>query len=525
MSGLRFLLGFGGPRAFWVLLGGVAVNSGMALMTPLFLKAFFDRCVASRDLRLFAALMAGFAVLAAAWRVLNFLQNVEVHRLKAKLLRALSSALLAKHYRAAPGGGEPSPGRGPTLILDEPLAASQAAVDLSLTLAASGASLAASLLLLAALSVPVTALLVVCMPLLDRLATSFGRQVKARTNAEKDEESRLRAFVARAARADRTVRLFGLHAGADAGLSERLGAYAARSEARARSSFLHNALSGIVLSQAELFVLALCGAEMMRGTMTFGGFMAYMSGFWTAAAALRGLTQRLPDLAKADALAARLEGALRAPDAPERAEGTLGAELSGVVLARDGRPVLRGVDLAVAPDERLRLVGPNGSGKTTVADLLAGFLAPDAGVVSAPPLRRVSACPTRLEFLPGSVREHLGYDRLDPASRLSLDALLEDFNLGGLLDRDPDGLSAGERKKVALAMALSKDADLYVLDEPLANVDEASKPLLVRRILERTAGRALVVALHGDHALWPPFDRVVRLCAPEASKPFADALS
>lgn len=523
MKGVRFLVSLAGPRAPLIILGGVALNGLIAVTTPLFLKALFDRGVAAKDIRLFAALAAAFAVTASLWRLLGLAQTLLTHRLKHDVLRRLTGDLLAKRFRLPPDDADP--GRAASLVLDEPLAAAQTAVDLSLSVASAGAALAAALLLLAGLSVPVTAVLVVCMPLLDRLAASYGAAVKEHTHGEKEEESLLRGFVTRAVQAARTVRLFGLEEAAQDGLAGRLASYEARSYGRSRAAALHNALSGILLSNAELLVVVLCGWSMMDGAMTFGGFMAYMSGFWTAAAALRGLTQRLPDLAKADALAERLQAALQAPDAAERLQGTLGAGLAGVVLARGGRPVLHGACLEVRPGERLRLAGPNGSGKSTVVDLLTGFLAPDAGAVLAPPLRRVSACPTRLEFMPGTLRAHLGYDRRGAPERASLDALLGDFGLGDHLDRDPEELSAGERKKAALAMALSKDADLYVLDEPLANVDEASKPLLVRRILERTAGRALVVALHGDQALWPPFDRVVRLGAPEAPKALADALS
>lgn len=512
MKGLRFLVGLAGPRAPLVVLGGVALNGLIAVTTPLFLKALFDRGVAAKDLRQFAALAAAFALTATAWRLLGLLQNLLVHRLKHDLLRRLTRDLLAKRFRLASYEGEA--GRAASLVLDEPLAAAQTAMDLSLSVASAGAGLAAALLLLAGLSVPVTAVLVVCMPLLDRLAASYGAAVKEHTHGEKEEEALLRGFVTRAVQAARTVRLFGLEEAAQDGLSGRLSRYEARSGARNRAAALHNALSGILLSNAELLVVVLCGWSMMDGAMTFGGFMAYMSGFWGAAGSLRALTQRMPELAKADALVERLELALAAPEEPVGTEGTLGAALDGVEVRRGGRAILSGLTLRVGPGERILLLGPNGAGKSTAADVMTGFARPDAGRRDIPPLSRVSAATTPQHFLPGTVRGHFRWERLAPGARRSLEGMLTELGLAACLDRDPETLSAGEKKKLAVALALAKDADLYVFDEPLANVDEASKPAVMRRIFERTQGRALVMSLHGDQEHAVRFDRLVRLAPP-----------
>ena len=63
-------------------------------------------------------------------------------------------------------------------------------------------------------------------------------------------------------------------------------------------------------------------------------------------------------------------------------------------------------------------------------------------------------------------------------------------------------------------MTLTKDADYYVLDEPLANVDPASKDLVMDRILERTDGKGLIVVMHGDERYHRRFDRCVDLGTP-----------
>lgn len=517
MKGLLFLFRRRPGRALKTLAAGLVVNVGMALLTPLFLRHLFDRCVAQKDMTLLAGLLAFFAVLATGWRLLNYLQTLEVHRLKRDVLDGLVTELMAKHFRLATGGTRLAPGHHASRIFDEPLAAASTAVDLTLLLASSAASLAAALVLLAHLSLEMTLVLGLCVPALDRLARVFGAAVKAHADAEKEEEGLLRGFVSRSAAAARLVRIFELAPAVDRGLRARLDAHAERSFERVRATGRHNAFSAILLSHAEMLVIVLCGYEMMRGRMTFGGFMAFMSAFWTAAGSLRAITQRLPDLSKNEALVERIERALGAPEAPSRAPSAAGgASLTGVRFSHGDKTVLADLSLALGKSERVVLTGPNGGGKSTVTDLLAGFTSPDAGSVAAP--ARVSAFLTPQHFFPGTVREHLGYDELDAGAQRELDGLLADFRLDGALDSDPERLSAGQRQKVGLAMALSKDADLYLFDEPLANVDAASKEVVVARILERTRGRAVLMTLHGDEGFWTRFDRVVRLSAFEGGE-------
>lgn len=513
MMGLLFLFRRRPGRALKTLAAGLVVNVGMALLTPLFLRHLFDRCVAQKDMRLLAGLLAAFAVLATGWRLLNYLQTLEVHRLKREVLDGLVTELMAKHFRIAPGGARLAPGHHASRIFDEPLAAASTAVDLTLLMASSTASLAAALVLLTLLSPTMTLVLGLCVPVLDRLARSFGAAVKAHADAEKEEEGLLRGYVARAAQAVRLVRVFGLAPAVDRGLRARLGSHAGRSFERVRAAGRHNAWSAVLLSHAEMLVIVLCGYEMMQGRMSFGGFMAFMSAFWTAAGSLRAITQRLPDLAKNEALVERIERALAAPEAPARVPSPSGgASLEGVSFSHGDKAVLSGLSLALGASERVVLTGPNGAGKSTVTDLLAGFTSPGEGEVAAP--GRVSAFLTPQHFFPGTVREHLGYDGLAADSRRELDGLLADFGLDRALDSDPERLSAGQRQKVGLAMALSKDADLYLFDEPLANVDAASKEVVMARILDRTRGRAALVTLHGDERYWGRFERVVRLEAP-----------
>jgi ATP-binding cassette subfamily B protein len=91
--------------------------------------------------------------------------------------------------------------------------------------------------------------------------------------------------------------------------------------------------------------------------------------------------------------------------------------------------------------------------------------------------------------------------------------LLSAFNLrnNAVLEAFADELSAGQQQKLALSLALSREADLYVIDEPLANLDPESRDIAMRLILERTKGKTLVLVMHGSEQYHKLFDRVIKI--------------
>jgi ABC-type multidrug transport system ATPase subunit len=122
-------------------------------------------------------------------------------------------------------------------------------------------------------------------------------------------------------------------------------------------------------------------------------------------------------------------------------------------------------------------------------------------------LERISALLTPFDFIPGTVLDNVNCNALLPERREILELLLRRFELDGKEDQDPVSLSDGEKRKLQIIMTLLKDADFYVFDEPLANVDSASCNKVMTEILAHTKGKGLIVVMHGGERYRDIFDR------------------
>jgi zinc transport system ATP-binding protein len=205
--------------------------------------------------------------------------------------------------------------------------------------------------------------------------------------------------------------------------------------------------------------------------------------------------------------------------------------LTGGTAALGGRPVLRGVDLTVAPGEVVALLGANGSGKSTLVRSLVGLVPLSGGGIElfgTPFARfkdwsRIGYVPQRTTAaagVPASVREVVASGRLTRRRMFSLgrgdrDAVDAALRAVGMLDRAGDGianLSGGQQQRVLIARALARRPDLLIMDEPMAGVDLASQEVLAETLRrQQEEGRAVLLVLHELGPLEPLIDRAVVL--------------
>lgn len=487
------------------------LSAVMSALNPLILKYLFDEGVIKRDFGLFIGLAVGFIMLATVWRFLGLKLSLAVQRLRHSVLRSLSALQLERYYSIPYGEVIARPkGYYSSRIYDEPYAAANSAVDLGFDLTSAVINSAASFAVIVFISPKATAALALTVPALMILSRRYAGRIKRHSKEEKEEEGLLRSVVARAADAYRSVRVFGLGAAAAGKMSGQTERFIGSQYMRFRQSALYGTLSSVSASYVETLVMIVCGYEMLKGNMTFGGFMGFMNAFWIAMGGIRSVINKVPEISKTEALLDRIaEFAPASPPAPGKHSDSIA--LSGVGFGYGNSTVLRDLDLSVAKGEKVLLSGGNGCGKSTLANMISGFLHPTAGEMTSFPLERISACVSPHGFIPGTLRDNLDYAALDETRRKYADALLAELDMKPQLDKDSEEMSAGQKKKAEVLMGLLKEADLYIFDEPLANVDAESKKKIMDRIFERAAGATLVVIMHGDDEFRSGFDRAVAL--------------
>jgi ABC-2 type transport system ATP-binding protein len=178
------------------------------------------------------------------------------------------------------------------------------------------------------------------------------------------------------------------------------------------------------------------------------------------------------------------------------------AELCGVTKRFGAVVALDGVDLAVGEGAVLALLGPNGAGKSTAISVLAGLRVPDAGRARLYGLdprqtrarRRLGVAPQETAFPPTlRTRELVELVRAHYPAPCSFAGLADRFALGPLLTRQLGGLSTGERRRVAVALAFAGAPDLIVLDEPTTGLDSAARRLVWEAVRAHASGDGTVL--------------------------------
>lgn len=192
--------------------------------------------------------------------------------------------------------------------------------------------------------------------------------------------------------------------------------------------------------------------------------------------------------------------------------------------AREDAPVLSGVDLAIGPRERLGLLGANGTGKSTLLDLLAGARSPTTGVIERGPTVTVGYYDQRGAPLEesASVRELVAGPTRAPGAPEDV-ALMERFWFGGELAFAPvRTLSGGERRRLQLLLVLASRPNVLLLDEPSNDLDLDTLRML-EDFLEEWPG-ALVVVSHDRTFLERVIERLVILDGSGSLQPVAGGL-
>ena len=177
-------------------------------------------------------------------------------------------------------------------------------------------------------------------------------------------------------------------------------------------------------------------------------------------------------------------------------------ELSGLTKSYGkGTPAVNNISLKLPKGKIIGLLGPNGSGKTTLIKLINGLLTADAGSIRINGVEVGSQTKANVAYLPDrsylsenqTISQILDFfsDFYADFSRERAEGLLQDLGIDA--KRKLKTFSKGNKEKVQLILVMSRRADLYVLDEPIAGVDPAARDYILRTIINNYNPEATVL--------------------------------
>ncbi|WP_405995544.1 ATP-binding cassette domain-containing protein [Streptomyces sp. NBC_00986] len=481
-----------------------ALGGTEALLHPLLLKALFDQAILTGHFRRFVVLAACYLLLGltlslggygvARWR--KWFENAFMLTLEMELL---DRALDQDGRRMAEAGNASFVSRVHNDVQEGVLPA----VDVCIRIAKQAVSSVVFIGVLLYLSWQASLILLVIVPPLVYVSNRFAKRIEDNTEPEREAEARYVNTLSRTLESFHALRgLPRLLPGTRAANKKALRGFLGITFTNFRLAQKQNALSDLVMSLSDTTSMIIGAYFVFVGRMSFGSFLAFVNSLWRAVTGIFDLVNMIPQARRNTAVLRRITALRGSGASPYHDEGHMVLVHAARVGYSDGADVSI-EDFELGAGEHVLLRGPNGCGKTTLLHIISGTLAPDCGMVTLP--ARVAALTAPVNLPPLPVRELVADERLRTA-----------MGLDGLADQLPSELSSGQRQRTGVAVLLCEDADVYLVDEPFANLDETGRDLVLRALEQHTHGRGLLVVHHGDEDLDSRFDRVVTLSAAAA---------
>lgn len=190
----------------------------------------------------------------------------------------------------------------------------------------------------------------------------------------------------------------------------------------------------------------------------------------------------------------------------------------------DDKKIIQAIDISLQPGSFIILAGNSGKGKTTIINLLLGFLSPSGGniffnnkITTAEERKNswlhIAYIKQQGFFIDGTILENIVFDKndlhheklLDAVDKSGLKKFIDDSSLGieSIITENGKNISGGQRQRIAMARALYKNASLFILDEPFSELDEKSEGDLLHNLKELAShGKTVLLVTHNQKAFF-----------------------
>jgi len=362
-------------------------------------------------------------------------------------------------------------------------------------------------------------------PFLLLFVARLNRAIKRATHEVRRQQSNIVAVVEQGLESVRVVKAFGRQDREEERLGEASRATVDAALAARRVKSLLSPAVAIVVAACTGYVLWRGTEVVLAGAMTIGAltvFLSYLSKFFKP---VQDLAKMSSTIAQTAVAIERIQAILDTDDIlPERPDARDPGKVRGeivfehVAFAYDPKaPVLRDVNVAIAPGQFVGVVGPTGGGKSTVVSMIPRFYDAASGSVriDGADVRDLKLQGLRAQIgfvlqdtvlFHGTVRENIAYGR-PAATEAEIAAAAKLANADEFIAKMPDGydtmvgergltLSGGQRQRIGIARALIRNAPILILDEPTAALDTESERLVMEALQRLMKGRTVITIAH-----------------------------
>jgi ABC-type multidrug transport system fused ATPase/permease subunit len=371
-----------------------------------------------------------------------------------------------------------------------------------------------------------TLIAVAVMPFLLLFVFRFKNAVKNVTRDVRIKQSEIVAVVQEGLGQVRAVKAFGRQ---DLEVAHMTAASHASTEAALRARRIKSLLSpvvAVVVAFCTGIVLWKGTALIVAGTMTAGALTVYLAYLGKFFKPVKDLASMASTIAQTTVALERIQKILGAdevirevPDAiePGRARGEITFEHVAFGYGSGEDPVLTDVSFTIKPGQVVGIVGPTGSGKSTVVSLMPRFYDPTAGRVLIDgqdiAKQKLAALRTNIGFVlqetvlfRGSIAENIAYGKpgatheeiVEAAKLANADEFISRMPRGydSMVGERGDTLSGGQRQRIGIARAVIRNSPIMILDEPTAALDTESERLVIEGLTELMKGRTVIMIAH-----------------------------
>ena len=373
---------------------------------------------------------------------------------------------------------------------------------------------------------PRLTLLALCtMPLLVYRALKFGSQYRPLSVAIQEQLATLTSRVEQNLRGTRVVKAFAQETVQTEAFEKENQAWFNLAALAARLQGFNTPLLDLIANIGTVFIIWYGGSLVIQQQLTLGELVAFSTYLAQLTGPVRFLGMIIPAIAMASASAERVFEILDAqsevknlPDAVPLPASQGHVRFDQITFAyADGHTVLKEIDLEAQPGQIIALVGPTGSGKSSIINLIPRFYDPTAGriLIDGHDIRQFTLQSLRSQIgivlqetilFAASIRENIAFGRPE-ASEAEIIAAARAAQAYEFISQMPEGfdtyvgergvtLSGGQKQRVAIARALLTDPRILILDDATASVDTGTEQLLQKALDRLMQGRTTFVIAH-----------------------------